>query len=1245
MRTIKRRIGRDLSIDIKTLTNGSPTDLSGRAIKVEVIHSAFPSRQIELPFTTEKNAIKIKWYGTEQSHLGEYRLVIWENFGIPGQSVADLCTTITLVDSTCFESDIDSVEYYATSVDLGIINLEVGVRGDSAYETWLQLGHEGSEEDFINWLQEPARIIAEHVAVSEAEREKAEESRQTAEQLRVKSENQRNKNERDRVSNEAVRDSLEQKRTQAESVRTTAESEREAAEKNRIKSESVREEAELLRTEAESVRQTSESERQSSETSRRQAEIVRKKAEDTRIASEQVRTTAESGRVKAEEARQTAESARQAAEAKRQTDTAAAIKNAEKATTAANDAADKANTAAERADEGANNLGIEDYPEFSVEKAYIADDVVRYAGRLYRFTVAHPAGAWVGTDAETTSVKEELDRAVALKANVDGYYETMRVGTADNLTPRGEASEEIIMNRTAGGNNTIESGDALIKSIKGNSVVMTQLINVQKIVALSGASVIFKDNVIESTGRSTYIGHSISYIEGHYYFLYLSVYDTAGSISIYFDTEYTQLYGFSTDKESYLDKYIIVKAKGLYNRLAVGAGTNLQHTTYLRKSINLIDLTLMFGAGNEPATPEEFARRLGYDSIEQLPYIPYNEGEIVSCNAEGIRTTDAEGDTYERKWATTLHEYFPRGLQAVGNVYDEITPTKAIKRIGSVDLGTLVWTLRTSFNGYCYYADVIDKNKKRLECNVIAAGYVSIPENGTDSNIFSKMLDGCIAGFYNLTSSNSWVYIRDDRYTSVEEFIAGVTGKLLYYELATPEEYTYDELNLSMRVSSGGTEEAIIPEGVLSTPLKIDVVYPIDTYGTIVNNKKNIGNISQLQTSAKTDLVSAINENNQLAKDAVLKKEQELTPEEQTQVQSNIGVKDTIDLVGAGEAQQVPVDIAYDGVYRGPDGSAINNSGYFISAPYKVKKGTSIMGSVIAINSVSVISRVTANGDFIKSLVRGYKSSEAEYNFIADHDMYISFSAAKSKFNLAIQNSKLIERFVSNRNDGTSLLYEAAGAEYNEEKGLWVLNGIELTDEEIAEIYRYTSNFGCFELTYSAFAYTDIRTNFTKKFSSIWKNDCLTFKDNCFAYSAIEYLNVYLNNITTGSCSLIGENIFLSCSKLHTINGTMLDIRTQRDNENSKTFGKCPALKSFRLHSLKLDLLLKDSPLITYNTIKYLIDNAANTGAITITFHPTTYAYIAGTAEPTEEVGGTKDEWMALVTAAQEKQISLVQAE
>ena len=1013
MSIIKKRIGKDLKIGMDILTNGQAESLEGRNIRVEAIHELYEGCRQTLLHTVNYNHITIMWAGKDHNVIGKYRLTIWENFGEIGQTAVDTCNAIELVSYSCLESDSGIEGLDVESIDLGTVNLEIGVKGYSAYEIWLQLGHEGTEEDFMLWLQEPARTIANEVA-------KSEEARQTAENLRKE--------------NEALR------------------------------------------------------------------------------------VSAESARVGAEQSRVVAESARESAEAKRQQDTAAAIKNAEKATTAANDAADKANAAANRADEGANNLGIEDYPEFSAEKSYIVGDVVRYSGKLYRFTVAHPAGAWTGTDAEQTSVKEELDRAVALKANVDGYYETMRVGTADNLTPRGEASEEIIMSRTAGGNNAIESGDALIKSIKGNSVVRNQYVRDHKFETLPSSSVWldYGGDYQVSNGELTVtvtkeyagIAQKISVIKGHkYLFIFEAKSPNETRLLVpYLWPEYFPEQNIAIATPEFKTCATIQTAVKTGSDSAIGvraASSAEMGATYTAKNLSMFDLTQMFGTGNEPATPEEFAHRLGYDSIEQVPYIPYNEGEIVSCNAEGIRTTDAEGDTYERKWATTLHEYFPRGLQSVGNVYDEITSTKAVKRIGSVDLGTLVWTLRTSFNGYCYYADVIDKNKKRLECNVIAAGYVSIPENGTDSNIFSKMLDGCIAGFYNLTSSNSWVYIRDDRYTSVEEFIAGVTGKLLYYELATPEEYTYDELNLTERVVPGGTEEAIVPEGVLSTPLKIDVVYPIDTYGTIVNNKKNIGNISQLQTSAKTDLVSAINENNQLAKDSY------------------------------------------------PTG--------------------------------------------------GYMAE----------------------------------------------LYEAAGARYNEEKGVWVLNGIELTGEEIAEIYRYTSNFGCNQLTPSAYAYTKIRTNFIKEFSYNWRSDILILVRDCFFYTSFEVINLKFNSMSTG-CSLLKENgVFGKSKQLHTILGIMTDGRNSNETVTDKyfTFYGCKALKDFKLYGLKVSTPLKDSPLITYNTIKYLIDNAANTGAITITFHPTTYAYIAGTAEPTEEVGGTKDEWMALVTAAQEKQISLVQAE
>ena len=43
--------------------------------------------------------------------------------------------------------------------------------------------------------------------------------------------------------------------------------------------------------------------------------------------------------------------------------------------------------------------------------------------------------------------------------------------------------------------------------------------------------------------------------------------------------------------------------------------------------------------------------------------------------------------------------------------------------------------------------------------------------------------------------------------------------------------------------------------------------------------------------------------------------------------------------------------------------------------------------------------------------------------------------------------------------------------------------------------------------------------------------------------------------------------------------------------------------------------------------------------------HPTTYSYLQGTSEPTEQVGGTREEWMELVTSAQAKQIAFATTE
>lgn len=55
-------------------------------------------------------------------------------------------------------------------------------------------------------------------------------------------------------------------------------------------------------------------------------------------------------------------------------------------------------------------IGLNEYPVFSESEDYKAGDTVNYDGRLHTFTDDHAAGAWIGTDAEKTSVKKVMEK-------------------------------------------------------------------------------------------------------------------------------------------------------------------------------------------------------------------------------------------------------------------------------------------------------------------------------------------------------------------------------------------------------------------------------------------------------------------------------------------------------------------------------------------------------------------------------------------------------------------------------------------------------------------------------------------------------------------------------------------------------------------------------------------------------------------------------------------------------------------
>ena len=481
-----------------------------------------------------------------------------------------------------------------------------------------------------------------------------------------------------------------------------------------------------------------------------------------------------------------------------------------------------------------------------------------------------------GTKASIATQINNLRKKVDLKSFADGYYESMRVGTADNLTSKGDSTEEVIMSRRAGGDNQIEDGSASIKRIKGNSFVLNQGIvsdmswyPVNGTTTKTGISISYTYTKIGDQGSNqNRLAEDFFISNAHKYLICFQL--TTSKEGASFLTFYSEK--VYTDKQSYTAKIggnkiaAILTATGTGEsncRLGLPANNTINvGDTVSIEDIMLLDLTQMFGIGNEPSTPDDFAKKLGYSSIDDVPYIPYNEGEIVSSFAEGIKTTDTEGKVSERKWSETLKKYFPDGLKSAGSAFDEITPTKAVKRTHLVKLSGLSWSYNAERQWF--KANLTqDKKAKPLPnnqtawANVICQNYTPIPYGTAFYNVVQSL--GYDKSFA-LGNDSELVIIDSSFNGDLSLFKKSIDNKSIIYEAKDTEETTYDELNLTEQVAEGGTEEAIITEGKTSTPLRADIVYPIDAYNTIKANKTNIGTLSSLNTASKTDIVSAINE-------------------------------------------------------------------------------------------------------------------------------------------------------------------------------------------------------------------------------------------------------------------------------------------------------------------------------------------------------------------------------------------------
>lgn len=223
-------------------------------------------------------------------------------------------------------------------------------------------------------------------------------------------------------------------------------------------------------------------------------------------------------------------------------------------------------------------------------------------------------------------------------------------------------------------------------------------------------------------------------------------------------------------------------------------------------------------------------------------------------------------------------------------------------------------------------------------------------------------------------------------------------------------------------------------------------------------------------------------------------------------------------------------------------------------------------------------------------------------------------------------------------------LFEKAGAKFNDETGYYEMNGLtDLTENDLFIAWQYprlsddvavTCSFACFHPDKKR----QIRTNFP--FVTFFRS-----ANQLKLYGQLKLEIFTTASIVSGNTQPFTINSIntYACNTLRKILG-VIDVNSTSSNMDSG--GGLELLEELYLKRVRVNVLIfKNSPFIIYDCIKYLIDNTSNTKAITITVHPTTYGYLTGSIEPTEQVGGTTEEWQQIVTDAAEKQITFATTE
>lgn len=559
------------------------------------------------------------------------------------------------------------------------------------------------------------------------------------------------------------------------------------------------------------------------------------------------------------------------------------------------------------------------YPNMTVgnaTKATSADTATRANTAATAATAVNISDAPVLTATEDEQITVKVGNKTSNALTVP-YAQ--RADFATDLSGRVEATPEVFTYRPSAGDKSIKDDNAFIRRVKGNSVVFNQLIRNAidqsgnngwwsrqgaNNVELNGSSI--KLTFVSGTSVQPQITQKANFVLSHKYLVSCEIKSSASKTITCYLRESSDLYGSS------VKSILWMPTDGQYQTIYTSTGGYPYVTIIVMDQVNdvgdsvtvsdiqLIDLTAMFGTGNEPTTVEEFR------ALYPNSYYPYNAGELRNLVCSGIKTVgfnefngtyarvlpnesyylggsytsigfakELDGATetisipsnriytptqlgyiyaYGTDICINLHhtgyrdgEYEPykevthalplskitngEPLRKAGSVYDEVNETEYIKRVGVVDLGSLVWVNAANNIFACTEMP-----------NMIVTTDVALRLDGlfcTKYVIDTKLSIDATMSEKTMKRNNGWLYIKDTSFTDVASFKASLSGVLLHYELAEPIVTPIETpIDFNYYVEDFGTEEALLTED--SAPFSADIVYQFNATDQVRNNTRNI---------------------------------------------------------------------------------------------------------------------------------------------------------------------------------------------------------------------------------------------------------------------------------------------------------------------------------------------------------------------------------------------------------------------